>query len=254
MSPCARTSAIPAPRSVPGEGGSLRDGELCGARLLIVDVDPLVRKIIRDALSADGADVTELASAEAALEILEEPAFDLMILDVGSPELSGFEALRQLRERSDIPVMMMTGANSLAERVAGFDLGADDYVLKPVEVQELGRRTRVLLRRVRGSSVRFSEELAGSGGLLLRMRSHEAFVGSVIVDFSPKEFSVLRVLLDRRGEVISPDALSLAIWWYETFGSRNFVEAHISRLRSKLAKAGAPDVVMIIRGVGYVIR
>lgn len=86
------------------------------------------------------------------------------------------------------------------------------------------------------------------------MRSHEAFVGSVIVDLTPKEFSVLRVLLDRRSEVISPDALSLAIWGYETFGSRNFVEAHISRLRSKLAKAGAPDVVTTIRGVGYVIR
>lgn len=109
-----------------------------GTHLLVVDADPLVRKIIRDVLNADGADVTELASAEAALEILEESAFDLMILDVGSSGLSGFEALRQLRERSDIPVMMMTGANSLAERVAGFDLGADDYVLKPVR----GTRTR----------------------------------------------------------------------------------------------------------------
>ncbi len=246
--------SIPAPRSVPGEGGLFHGGELRGTHLLVVDADPLVRKVIRDALSADGADVTELASAEAALEVLQESVFDLMILDVGSSGLSGFEALRQLRERSDIPVMMMTGANSLAERVAGFDLGADDYVLKPVEVQELGRRTRALLRRVRGASARVSEELAGPGGLLLRMRSHEALVQGVIVDLTPKEFSVLRVLLDRRGEVISPDALSLAIWGYETFGSRNFVEAHISRLRSKLAKAGAPDVVTTIRGVGYVIR
>lgn len=95
-----------------------------GTHLLVVDADPLVRKIIREVLNADGADVTERASAEAALEIL----------DVGSSGLLGFEALRQLRERSDILVMMMTGADSLAERVAGFDLGADDYVPKLVEV------------------------------------------------------------------------------------------------------------------------
>lgn len=245
---------IPQPRPVPGEGGPPRENELRGARLLVVDDDSTVRELIGTVLRIDGAEVTEADSAEAALEMLGDTAFDMMILDVGLPSLSGFEALRQLRERSDIPVMMLTAATSLAERVAGFDLGADDYVLKPVEVQELGRRARALLRRVRGPATRVHEELAGPGGLLLRMRSHEALVRGALLDLTPKEFSVLRLLLDRRGEVVSPDDISLAIWGYETFGSRNFVEAHISRLRSKLAKTGAPDVVTTIRGVGYVIR
>jgi DNA-binding response OmpR family regulator len=254
-----RPSLIPQPRPTPGESGLPREGELRGARFLVVDADPTVRDLIGAVLRIDGAEVTEAASAEAAsaeaaLVMLGDTAFDMMILDVGLPGLSGFEALRQLRERSDIPVMMLTAATSLAERVAGFDLGADDYVLKPVEVQELGRRARALLRRVRGPVARVHEELAGPGGLLLRMRSHEAFVRDALVDLTPKEFSVLRLLLDRRGEVVSPDDISLAIWGYETFGSRNFVEAHISRLRSKLAKTGAPDVVTTIRGVGYVIR
>ncbi|RLT39116.1 MAG: DNA-binding response regulator [Chloroflexi bacterium] len=241
-------------RPLPGERAFSHEGELRGTHLLVVDADPLVRELIGAVLRVDGAEVSEAVSAEAALEMLGDTQFDLMILDVGLPGLSGFEVLRVLRERSDIPVMMLTGSATLAERVAGFDLGADDYVLKPIEVQEIGRRTRALLRRVRGASTRVHEELAGPGGLLLRMRSHEAFVRDALVDLTPKEFAVLRLLLDRRGAVVSPDNISLAIWGYETFGSRNFVEAHISRLRSKLAKAGAPDVVTTIRGVGYVIR
>ncbi|TAJ17571.1 MAG: response regulator transcription factor [Dehalococcoidia bacterium] len=219
-----------------------------------MDDDALVLETIGGVLRADGADVTAVGSAETALALLSRTSFDLVILDVGLPGMSGFEALRQLRETSDLPVMILTSAGSLAERIAGFDLGADDYVLKPVEVQELRRRVRALLRRGRGMPLRPLDSLSGPSGLMLRLRSHEAVVNDTHLDLTPKEFAVLRLLLDRRGEVVSPDDLSRTVWGYETFGSRNFVEAHISRLRSKLAKHGAHDVITTIRGVGYIVR
>jgi len=227
---------------------------LSGTRLLVVDDDAIVREAISRMLRADGAGVVAVESGEAALSLLDDSSYDFVILDVGLPGVSGFETLRRLRERSDIPAMMVTAAGSLAERVAGFDLGADDYVPKPVETPELGCRARALLRRSRSAGARAPEELTGPKGVVLRLRSHEAYVDGQLLELTPKEFAVLRLLLDRRGDVVSPDDLPLAIWGYETFGSRNFVEAHISRLRSKLAKAGADDVVGTIRGVGYVVR
>lgn len=238
----------------PSDGDDSPPGQLSGARLLLVDHDPSARETISRVLEADGADVAGAGSGEAALDLLGRSEFDLVILDARLPGVSGFEVLRRIREHSDVPVMIVAGASSLAERVAGFDLGADDYVVKPVEAPELSRRVRALLRRTRGANGRVVEELEGPGGLVLRLRSYEALIGGVAVDLTPKEFAVLRFLLDRRGEVVRPDDLSLAIWGYGTFGSRNFVEAHISRLRAKLAKAGADQIVTTIRGVGYVIR
>ena len=108
--------------------------------------------------------------------------------------------------------------------------------------------------RRRGSQLTGGSELRGPASVVLRLRSHEAFVGAEPVRLTPKEFALLQILLERRGEVLSSDAISNEIWGYETFGSRNFVEAHISRLRRKLAASGAPGVVETVRGVGYVIR
>lgn len=229
---------------------------LHGARLLVVDGKPLALEAIVRTVELDGARVAMAESGEAAIAAFDRAEFDLVILDIDLPGRSGFEMLRRLRERSDVPVIITTGKSSVADRVAAFDLGADDYVRKPAEVPELSSRARVLLRRSRGTDGLAVEELEGPGGLILKLRSREVLVHDIPLNLTltPKEFAVLRLLLHRRGEVISPDALSLAIWGYETFGSRNFVEAHISRLRAKLARGGADQVVTTIRGVGYVIR
>ena len=109
-----------------------------------------------------------------------------------------------------------------------------------------------MLRRTTGP--RPDDVLHGPRDIRVHLRAHEAFVGDVLVHLTPKEFEVLRALLSRRGEVIAPDDLSIEIWGYETFGSRNYVEAHVSRLRSKLAEAGAREVIGTVRGVGYTIR
>lgn len=222
------------------------------ARILLIEDDTDIRGIVSNALQGLGWETFPVGSGEEALAVFARMPFDLVVLDLGLPGISGIDVLRQLRARSEVPVLVMSAAGGLDDRVAGFDFGADDYVVKPFELAELERRIRAVLRRSTGP--RPDDVLHGPEDIRLMLRAHEAFVGDKQVHLTPKEFDVLRVLLSRRGEVIAPDDLSVEIWGYETFGSRNYVEAHVSRLRSKLAEAGASDVVGTIRGVGYMVR
>jgi DNA-binding response OmpR family regulator len=223
-------------------------------KILVVEDEPLVRRTIAASLEREGSETVAVGSGEAAIEqVNHNGGFDLVILDVGLPGMSGFETLKQIRSQSDIPVIFVTAAGTLAERVAGFDLGADDYIVKPMEVPELGRRVKAILRR-RAQQQRTGDIIEGPEGIRVHLRSHEAYVGDQALELTPKEFALLRLVLERRGEVVTPDEMSRRIWGYETFGSRNFVEAHISRLRAKLARAGAENVILTMRGVGYAVR
>ena len=232
--------------------GNHHPGSWGQARILLVEDDPDVRETITDALGSLGWETEGAASGEDGLVAFGRSGFDLVILDLGLPGLPGVEVLRQLRARSDVPVLVITAAGGLDDRVNGFDLGADDYVVKPFEMAELERRVRAILRRTIGP--RPDDVLHGPADVRLLLRAHEAFVGEEQLHLTPKEFEVLRVLLARRGEVIPPDDLSVQIWGYETFGSRNYVEAHVSRLRGKLADCGADGVIGTVRGVGYMVR
>lgn len=222
------------------------------ARILLIEDDRDIRDLVGAALSALGWDTVSVGTGEEALLAFGRAPFDLVVLDLGLPGIPGHEVLRQLRARSAVPVLVLTASSALDDRVTGFDLGADDYVVKPFELAELERRVRAILRRSGGP--RPDDVLHGPDQIRLLLRSHEAYVAEQQVHLTPKEFDVLRVLLTRRGEVVAPDDLSVEIWGYETFGSRNYVEAHVSRLRGKLADAGAIGVIGTVRGVGYLVR
>ena len=227
-------------------------GQWGQARILLVEDDRDVREAVTIALRQLGWETEGVASGEDALTAFARASFDLVVLDLGLPGLPGIDVLRQLRVRSEVPVLVMTASGGLDDRVTWFDLGADDYVVKPFEIAELERRVRAILRRTTGP--RPDDVLHGPNDIRLLLRAHEAYVGDEQVHLTPKEFEVLRVLLSRRGEVIAPDDLSVEIWGYETFGSRNYVEAHVSRLRGKLADVGADGVIGTVRGVGYMVR
>ena len=156
------------------------------AQILVVDDEPVVRETLSLALQSSGDQVLAVDSGESALAILGNGVFDLVTLDVGLPGISGFETLRPIRARSDIPVMMVTAAGTLTERVAGFDLGADDSLVKPLEIPELSRRVRALLRRSRGGGTHADDQLIGPGGIVMRLRSHAVFVGTEDVTLTPK--------------------------------------------------------------------
>ena len=230
---------------------TMSNGE--NARILVVEDEPLVRELICTQLTQDGSVPYGASTGEEALALIDREQFDLILLDIRLPGISGIETCRQIRARSDVPVVFVTAAASLEERLEGFDAGADDYVIKPVEILELNRRIRAILRR-RSGWHETHDELVGPAGVVMHLRAHEARVEDRLLDLTPKEFAVLQLMLERRGEVLKTDAISSEIWGYETFGSRNFVEAHISRLRAKLLGAGADRVISTVRGIGYVVR
>ena len=214
---------------------------------MFVDDVPPVPGECADAIAQSGYVVVRVAASDAAV-LLDRESFDLIVLATHLPATAQFEACCVIRERSDVPVVFLAEGGSDQDRLLAFDLGADDYIQRPAAIE---RRFHALLRR----------RLAPPGRSPRRPpRYHPPSCGSRDArqrhtrGAHPREFDLLRLLLTRRGEVLSTDVISEAVWGYETFGSRNFVEPHISRLRGKLKHAGVPDVVATVRGVGYVIR
>jgi DNA-binding response OmpR family regulator len=219
-------------------------------RLLLFDRDDERRHQLASGLRGHHHDVATVASLAEVLFWLREHPTDLIVV---APELPAeLATIREIRSATDLPVIVVSDVSDSAARIEVFDCGADDYLSRPLDPAELDRRARVLVRREQLR--RRTDELTGPADLVMHVRAHEVLVGEDRLSLTPKEFAVLQLLLEHRGEVVSPDQISLAIWGYETFGSRNYVEAHVSRLRGKLAQAGAPDAINTVRGVGYVVR
>lgn len=238
--------------SITAEADSGSSDLVVGAvRLLAIDRDEVAIARLTSDMRPLNHMVSAVASPEEAAAWLERRPADLLVLfaDTGGSALDGAQYLRATTE---LPLIVV-GPDATAEnRVGAFDRGAEDYIARPVFPAELDRRVRVLVRRDRLRHR--SDELNGPEGLVMHVRSHEAYVGATRLTLTPKEFAILHVLLSRRGEVVAPDQMSLEVWGYETFGSRNFVEAHISRLRRKLARAGTVGAIKTVRGIGYAIR
>ena len=218
--------------------------------LIVVDRDRADSEL-HERLVEAGYRVTTSGSGEQALRRLAEEDVDIIVSDTLLPDISGLELCRRLCERADTPFIFVTEVASLPERLLAFDYGADDFIVQPSANAELVRRIRAVLRRRAGPA---GATLFGPHGMRLDVRAHEVELESEPIDLTPKEFALLRLLLEHRGEVMSSDSIALEIWGHETFGSRNFVEAHVSRLRRKLQDAGASDALETVRGVGYVIR
>ncbi len=222
-------------------------------RLLLIDFDPGPGHDPVAEFRSMGYDAVLVIGGDRALSAIDDGRYEIVILDTADRGSRGFETLHQIKARSDVPVIVVTDAGELEEIVAGFELGADDYVVKPVTERELGYRIRAILRR-RSGPFRGVDRLEGPHGIVMRVRAHTLSVRGQPLELTPKEFGVLQLLLERRGEVVTPDELSTEVWGYETFGSRNYVEAHLSRLRAKLDSLGVTNAVDTVRGAGYVIR
>jgi len=195
----------------------------------------------------------ELRSAgdgRSALEQVLSFAPDLVILDLGLPGLDGLEVARSLRADDDVPILILTARDALEARVEGLDAGADDYLVKPFERQELLARMRALLRRrpPRGSApLRVSD-------LTLNVDTHEVLRGERAVELTQREFELLEYLMRNERIVISRQRLLDEVWGYDPFSTTNTIEVFVSNLRRKLESAGEPRLLHTIRGAGYVLR
>ncbi len=220
------------------------------ARVLVVEDDVDIADVVRRALAKDGYEVRLASDGEAALD--ESSVFepDAVVLDLGLPKLDGVEVCRRLRESGDVPILMLTARDSLDDRVEGLDSGADDYLVKPFERDELLARLRALLRR---RPPRGSASLV-CGDLRLNPDTHEVYRGDREIELTGREFELLEHLMRNERLVVSRDRLLEEVWDYSPYAETNTVDVFISNLRRKLESGGEPRVLHTIRGSGYVLR
>lgn len=215
-------------------------------RLLLVEDDPLLGDGVHTGLKLCGYTVDWLRSAAEAEAALQSEEYDTMVLDLGLPDRSGLEVLRQLRQQgNDLPVLILTAHDSLEDRITGLDSGADDYMLKPFDLDELAARLRALLRRHHGRA----ENTIRHGDITLDVVSHSVIQGGERVELSPREYAVLHILLENCGRVMSRSHLEEKLYSWDGEVESNAIEVHIHHLRKKLGSS----LIRTIRGVGYII-
>jgi DNA-binding response OmpR family regulator len=218
--------------------------------LLLVEDDPAVMASLRRRLQMEGFTVHTAVTGLMALEMLAQAAPSLVILDVMLPELDGFGVVSRLRGSSDVPVLMLTARQTVADRVHGLALGADDYLVKPFEFEELLARIRALLRRAKPKP---TEELT-LGPVSVEVPAREVRVGSEPVPLTPREFDLLCYLLRHPNQALSRDQILSAVWGYDHEGTSNVVDVYIGTLRDKLEIDGATRILHTVRGIGYMAR
>lgn len=220
--------------------------------MLLVHSDLNAQNALGTTLAAAGHEVSTSTSVEGAIRLLRDDTFEVVVLSVGTGESDSLEMIRRIRSMSDVPLIVLGNDANPDVRNAVFDSGADDYLLDLANPSELDRLVRARARRA--ASRQRGVELQGPADIRMNVRAYEVFVGVERLSLTPKEFAILRLLLEHRGEVVETDRMSLNVWGHETYGSRNFVEAHISRLRQKLGRLGAGSIIATVRGIGYVVR
>ena len=225
--------------------------EIKRPRILLVEDEEAITEPLAEALQREGFDPTIAPSAREALERARTGSPDLVLLDIGLPDGSGFDVARELRRDSSVPIIMLTARGSEADRVAGLELGADDYVVKPFSAREVTARVRAVLRRS-GSRPQAADGAIEIGELRLDPSRHEATLAGEPLDLSRKEFELLHTLMAEAGSVITRDALIDRVWDMNWFGSTKTLDVHISGLRKKLGDDPKdPRYIHTVRGVGF---
>ncbi|MFA4836635.1 MAG: response regulator transcription factor [Dehalococcoidia bacterium] len=219
-------------------------------RILVVDDDPEIVSFLKRGLIYEGYSVDTASDGSQALAKARDKEPDLIILDVMMPVIDGLEVSKRIRQASDIPILMLTAKGTVADKVAGLDSGADDYLIKPFALDELLARVRSMLRRRQpkeGEILRFSD-------LSLNTSSREAKRGSKAIDLTTQEFDLLELFMRHPRQVLKRDLIYERVWGYDFEGESNVIEVYVNYLRSKMELRGQPRLIHTIRGVGYVLR
>jgi two-component system response regulator RegX3 len=220
--------------------------------VLLVDDDPGVLDVVAFTLRREGFDVDEESDGARALEAARSREYDIVILDVMLPELSGTDVCRALRAESDVPIVMLTARDAERDRVLGLELGADDYVTKPFSSAELLSRVRAILRRRELDRANTTPAIQRLGGLHLDLVRHEVTVDGEPVRLTLSEFKVLSLLAEQPERIISRRELMQHLWASDHVGDEHACEVHVSNLRRKIeADPSRPQRLLTVRGLGY---
>jgi two-component system response regulator MprA len=217
--------------------------------ILVVDDDPKIRSVLGRGLRFEGYDVQIAASGQEALQLARETPFDLVVLDLTMPRMDGLEVCRRLRRGVNVPILMLTARSAVADRIVGLDSGADDYLTKPFDFEELLAHVRALLRRTQPQS----GEILTFADLRLNTGTREAERGGRRVDLTTREYELLLLFMRHPRQVLLRDQIMDRVWG-DAMVESNAIEVHIGRLRDKLEADDEERLIQTIRGAGYALR
>ncbi len=225
-------------------------------RILIVEDEDKIARFIELELKHEGYEVTKRSDGRDGLEEALSGDYDLMLLDIMLPGLNGFEVLRRLRNRSSLPVILLTARDEVMDKVAGLDGGADDYITKPFAIEELLARIRLALKKSAGLSLHAAREenCLSYGKLKLDESRYEVFFDGESISLTNREFELLKILLENKNRVMTREILLNQVCGYDYVGETNVIDVYIRYLRSKIDERFGVKMIQTVRGVGYVIR
>jgi two-component system response regulator RegX3 len=228
---------------------------MAGERILVVDDEAAIVDSLAYALGRDGYEIEAARDGQEALEAARGGSFDLVLLDVMLPSLSGTEVCRQLRAESAVPIILLTAKGDEVDRVVGLELGADDYVTKPFSMAELLSRVRAILRRRELDRSEAPAPVLRVGGIELSAISHEVRIDGRPVQLTPSEFRLLAILADEPERAFSRGEILRRLWQTSYVGDERACDSHVVNLRRKIEREPArPERIVTVRGVGYKLR
>jgi two-component system response regulator ArlR len=222
--------------------------------ILIVEDEEKIARFLELELIHEGYEVKKSTDGREGLSLALGGGFDLILLDLMLPGMSGLELMRRLRKSSDVPVIMLTARDAVMDKVSGLDLGADDYVTKPFAIEELLARIRVILRKRQRSEANTSNRLLEWGDLKLDGGAHTVSYKGEGIELTKREFALLEFMLMNKNIVLSRDTIIERVWGYDYMGETNVVDVYVRYLRSKIDDVYGLGLINTVRGIGYVIK
>jgi DNA-binding response OmpR family regulator len=220
--------------------------------ILVVEDELLTRRLVQHLLESEGMVVITAGSVAEAMAEVNRRTFDLILLDILLPDGNGFEACRRIRERHRMPIVILSTKRQLDDRVAGLEIGADDYIVKPFEPREMVARIRAQLRRATQLSVAGGGQVLRAGPLVVDASLQDAFVDGKSVGLTPKEYQLVHILTERAGKAVSRDYLIEQLWADDELTSDKNVAVYIRRIRQKIERnPDEPEILLTVRGFGY---
>ena len=225
-------------------------------KILLVEDEEKLARMVEMELKYEGYEVAKAADGRTGLELALTGDYDLVLLDIMLPALNGMEVLRRLRRESLVPGIMLTARDTVMDKVAGLDAGADDYITKPFAIEELLARIRAALRNKAEGAADTPAQVGKltAGPLTMDVERHEVEVDGQSVELTRREFDLLRYLLEHKGKVVSREALLDHVWGFDFVGETNTVDVYIRFLRTKIDERFSIKLIHTVRGVGYAIR
>ncbi|MDO5301301.1 MAG: response regulator transcription factor [Tissierellia bacterium] len=215
-------------------------------RILVVDDEKKIREVIRTYAEFEGHKVTEASDGLEAVELCKKNDYDVIVMDIMMPRLDGFSAYREIKKEKDIPVLMLSARGEEYDKLFGFEIGIDDYVVKPFSPKELMARLNVIVRRRNQKQEHHSYDFEG---LHIDLDGREVVVDGTAVDVTPKEFDLLVYLVENEGVALSRDRLLSQVWGYDFYGDDRTVDTHVKMLRNSIGDYRS--LIVTVRGVGY---